>query len=238
LAELQNKFPLREARIAPYIEGPLFTNNNIVWQNKILLGNINYQITGLKPFTDLSFATIGNDWALPDKILSAKQIKQYKKIATDVGQRMRRAGWQGLFGIDVVTDTKTGRLYLLEINARQPASTGFESQLQSNLKTQNITTFEAHLASLLKLKYDNYKIIKINNGAQIIQRVTDKIKIPFSGREKTALDVTIIKYNNNKLGADLLRIQSKKGIMSGHNRFNEMGKQIKNYAFTYRSKNY
>jgi len=216
LTEFQNKFPLREARLAPYIDGPLFTNNNIVWKNTVLLGNINYQITGLEPFTDLPFAGIGNDWALPHKILTTKQIKQFQKIATDVGQRMRRAGWKGLFGIDVVTDKKTGRLYLLEINARQPASASFESQLQSNLKTKNITTFEAHLASLLKIQYDNYKLVKINDGAQIIQRVTNKIsKIK---NPKYKIQGLIIKYNNTKPGADLLRIQSDKGIMAKHNK--------------------
>ena len=97
----------------------------------MLLGNISYQITGLKPFTDLPFSTIGNDWALPHKYLSKKQISQYKKIATDVGLKLQKAGWKGLFGIDVVVDDKTNKLYLLEINCRQPASTTYESQLQS-----------------------------------------------------------------------------------------------------------
>ncbi|MBU2542255.1 hypothetical protein KJ785_01695, partial [Patescibacteria group bacterium] len=79
LDEIKNKFPDREARLAKYIEGPLFTNNNIVTKNKTLIGNINYQITGLKPFTDLPFATIGNDWGFPHKYLNKKQIEQYKK---------------------------------------------------------------------------------------------------------------------------------------------------------------
>ena len=64
----------------------------MVWSDKILLGNISYQITGLKPFTDLPFATIGNDWALPYKILSPEQIKQYNKIATEVGRRLKNPG--------------------------------------------------------------------------------------------------------------------------------------------------
>ena len=158
LNEIKNKFPLREARVADYIDGPLFTNNNIVWEKQILFGNINYQITGLKPFTDLRFATIGNDWTLPNKILSAEQIKKYKKIANDVGQRMKKFGWKGLFGIDVVIDKKTGRLYLLEINARQPASASFESGLQQfsfpqRRKTSKRTTIDWIPASAGMTKY-------------------------------------------------------------------------------------
>jgi len=136
LEEIKKKFPEREARIAKYIDGPLFTNNNVVAKDTVLLGNINYQITGLLPFTDNPFTTIGNDWELPRKILNKKQLAQYKKIATDVGNRLRDYGWKGLFGIDVVLEQKTGKLYLLEIDCRQPASTTYESQLQQNTQEE------------------------------------------------------------------------------------------------------
>jgi hypothetical protein len=235
LEELKLKFPKRLARTAKYIIGPLFTNNNIVWKNKVLLGNINYQITGLKHFTDVKFATIGNDWALPHKILNEKQILQYKKITLEVGKKMRKSGWKGVFGIDVVMDEKNGKMYLLEINARQPASTTYESELQSyNIghvahNKKMFTTFQAHLASLLKLKYNNEKLIEIKNGAQIIYRVkNEELRIKnYVLREIKKYKFKAIQYNNTKPNSDLLRIQSKDGIMSKHNTFNKIGKKIK-----------
>jgi predicted ATP-grasp superfamily ATP-dependent carboligase len=130
LEALKKKFPEREARISKYIKGPMITNNNIVWGNRVLSGNMSYQITGLAPFTDNAFATIGNDWSLPTRILTAGQVKAYHKIAEAVGKRLSRDGWRGLFGLDMIADEKTGRFYLIEINARQPASTSFESILQ------------------------------------------------------------------------------------------------------------
>ncbi len=222
LEEIKIKFPNREARLAEYISGPLFTNNNIVWGDKILLGNISYQITGLRPFTDLPFATIGNDWALPHKILTTAQIKQYKKIATVVGQRLAKQGWKGLFGIDVVMNEKTGQLYLLEINARQPASATFESELQQRNKKKGIrnkTTFAIHLSALLDIPYQNQKLIPITTGAQIIQRVLSGCHpdrnggIPLTKNKK----YKIIKYNNTKPGSDLRRYQFTEGIMEKHN---------------------
>ncbi|PLX28235.1 hypothetical protein C0581_03045, partial [Candidatus Parcubacteria bacterium] len=60
LKKIQEKFPERDVRISDYIEGPMFTSNNIVTNNTTLVGNISYQITGLEPFTDQSFSTIGN----------------------------------------------------------------------------------------------------------------------------------------------------------------------------------
>ncbi|KKQ28204.1 MAG: hypothetical protein US42_C0001G0055 [Candidatus Magasanikbacteria bacterium GW2011_GWC2_37_14] len=258
LVELQQKFPEREVRIAEYIPGPLFTNNNVVTKNAILLGNLNYQITGLKPFTDLSLSTIGNDWALPHKILNKKQIAEYNKIANEVGLRLQKAGWCGLFGIDVVQNEHTKKLYLLEINCRQPASTTYESQLQlsvipSEVKrsrgipytttkgflhssrdsvgmTDEVTTFEAHLLSLTNFDLKNKKLIKINNGAQIIQRVTQHtpvINIPKITKKQF---FNYFVYNNSKDNADLLRLQTTVGIMKEHNILNDYGRILQYFV--------
>lgn len=176
ITEIREKFPNREIRISDFIKGPFITNNNCVWDNDTIFGNISFQITGLLPFTDNPFATIGNDWKLPCEILNKKQLNEYFKIVKLVGQKMNISGWKGLFGIDTVLETNTGKIYLIEINARQPASTTFESQLQKTIgQNTGLTTFETHLGSLLKIKNKNYNLIKINSGAQIIQRITKKL---------------------------------------------------------------
>lgn len=235
LNEIKQKFPDREARIAEYIIGPLFTNNNIVTKNDILIGNINYQITGLKPFTDLPFSTIGNDWGLPHKILSKKQITNYKKIAREIGLRLKKFGWRGLFGIDVVMNEKTGQLYLLEINCRQPASTTYESQLQEKTRAQkkdqkiNLTTFEAHLGALTKIDLKNKKLISIKKGAQIIQRVTTQIPGLKEPKSNSKTNFDLIKYHNNEPNNDLLRLRTTDSIMTSHNQLNEVGQKIKDF---------
>jgi carbamoylphosphate synthase large subunit len=233
LEELQKKFPERPVRVVKYIEGPMFTNNNVVWGKKILCGNINYQITGLKPFTERPFATIGNDWALPHKLLSKKQLKEYETIAKKVGQKLQKSGWKGLFGIDVILDEKTKKLYLIEINARQPASTTYESQLQKKVSSMKygVSSFEAHLASLLELDPDHLKLIEIESGAQIIQKVTTNYSLLKPKLKKITEQLKkdgfkTVNYNNTELETDLLRIQSTKGIMKAHNKFNENGEKI------------
>lgn len=230
LEKIKIKFPLRPARIAKYISGPLFTNNNIVWGNKILQGNLNYQITGLKPFTEVKFATIGNDWSLPNKILTKNQNKKYSEIAKAVGKKLIKSGWIGLYGIDTVLEEKTGKLYLLEINARQPASTTLESELQfinfikNDLSEDQTTSFAAHLAALLKVEYKSKKLIKIKDGAQIILRKTKtKTKIDKQNLQKY---FKMIEYSSPKENGDWLRLQSQNGIMLNHNKFNKLGKKI------------
>jgi len=255
LREIQSKFPQREVRVTKFINGPVFTSNNVVvdvsahasshpptpliggnripptaHNNLRLSPNISYQITGLQPFTDLPFATIGNDWSLPHKLLSSKQKNCFTQIVTDIGRKLHQDGWRGLFGVDIIMDEQTGHLYLLEINARQPASTTYESELQSQREGyENVTTFETHLASLLGINLGGYEIQLVNNGAQIIYRVpgngamlsTDKLNPAINNLRK--LDLNVIQYNNKKPGSDLLRIQSKQGIMKNHCSFNATG---------------
>src|SRR6185295_8622412 len=62
IATLRHKFPDRRTRATSFIYGPSFTVNVVVGHDKILPGNINYQITGAEPFTTNAFSTVGNDW--------------------------------------------------------------------------------------------------------------------------------------------------------------------------------
>ncbi len=231
LDELQQKFPKRQVRIVEYIKGPVFTSNNIVWGDTVITSNISYQITGLPPFTDSAFATIGNDWNLSHQLLNSTQVKQYEQMVDALGKKLRAEGWKGLFGVDVIMEEKTGKLYLLEINARQPASTTFESELQratilnEGNNNKRMTTFTAHLASLLGVKQHKTELVKITDGAQIIQRVTKKIsQVNFNLKHDNLINT--IPYKNHEPDADLFRIQLNAGIMKKHATLNKLGKII------------
>lgn len=225
LAEIQSKFPNRPVRITGFIEGPMLTSNNVVCTDKILIGNISYQITGAPPFTDNPFTTIGNDWALPHILLNDDLKAQYNSIATEIGDKLRESGWKGLFGIDVILDTAAQKLYLIEINARQPASTTYESILQ-----EKNTTFHAHLAALSD--ETTVELTPITNGAQIIIRNSELMH----GKTQDAiiqklqdlnLDLNIIPYTNTDPGSDWIRIQTTQSLFTAHNTLNEMGNKIK-----------
>lgn len=228
---LQSKFPNREVRVTDYVVGPAITSNNVVWEKNTLVGSINYQITGLTPFTTNPFATIGNDWALPSKLLSTTQIKLFEKMVSEIGKKLWYSGWKGLFGVDAIVDSVTGRIYLIEINARQPASTTYESELQNAQRgtwnANEMTTFEAHLASVLEVPYSGEQIAEVIDGAQVILR-NDKLRMKNEELRKKIADegFNVIEYDNAKPGSDWLRIQTPKNIMAKHNEFNEIGKKI------------
>ncbi|MBU0660840.1 ATP-grasp domain-containing protein [Patescibacteria group bacterium] len=229
LQELQQKFPHRPVRISTVIDGAMITSNNVVSKDDIIVGNINYQITGLFPFTDQAFATIGNDWGVAHTLLDEQQRKEYSTMVHAIGGQLRNSGWRGLFGIDVMIEQNTGKLFLIEINARQAASTTFESYLQTKQHKDGVTIGEAHLLALLEISVTQTDLIPIKNGAQIILR--NKQNSPMRHLERLSQQLeseglTVFPYENTKPGSDALRIQSSEQIMTEHNIFNDHGKRI------------
>lgn len=235
LRELQTKFPERPVRVTKYVEGVMCTSNNVVTATGVMVGNTSYQITGLAPFTDQPFTTIGNDWRLGNALTHEGHASMVKKI----GERLQLSGWRGLFGIDFVV--AGSNFYLIEINARQPASVAYESYLQQRVRDKRyeigdtvnpaITTFEAHLWSLLGEDLADKELIEVSDGAQIILRNQNgrnfsPEKLGEFSEKLLAHDFNVIPYTNSAPGSDLLRIQSATGIMSGHGEFNERGAQI------------
>ena len=235
LAAIQAKFPERMARATSFVRGPSFTLNIVVTKDDVYTGNISYQITGMPPFTENPFSTIGNDWSLTHSLLSDKEIDTISDMAREIGQKMAKDGWCGMCGIDVIRDDERGQIYLIEINARQPASTTFESFLQQENRRSGvvgITIFEAYIKALLGEKIES-PIVHINDGAQIIKRVA-------KGQTSTqsnfiaddvigALQLSgykVIQYPNTEYNEDQLRIQSMKGIMESHFKLNSRGKEI------------
>jgi predicted ATP-grasp superfamily ATP-dependent carboligase len=211
--KIRQEFPERIGRVSEYIHGPVFTVNAVVTVDRTLMGNISYQITGVMPFTDNIFSTIGNDWGLTHSLLSDHEITRIEKMVGEIGARLREAGWKGLFGIDLVRDDMSDRIYLIEINARQPASTTFESQLQQEFRKHNVggsTLFEAH------------------DGAQIVQRVTQQVRsvTPEIIHKLTHAGYNVIQHNETTHNMPVIRIQSNQGIMETHTRFNSRGKNI------------
>jgi hypothetical protein len=72
--------------------------------------------------------------------------------------------------------------------------------------------------------------MRIVDGAQIILRISESRRtIEDSAKERLAsLGLNTIKYENEKINEDLLRIQSHTGLMQKHGEFNELGKSIVN----------
>ena len=236
------RFPRRVVKISRYIAGKAYTINACVIGNEVICGRTSEQITGKPELTNNPFATVGNDWSNVSDGIHNK----VKKIATEIGYYMKEDGWRGLFGIDVVmpADDDAHPGYLIEINARQPASASLESQIQNEKK--EVSTMEWHMKALTainqnsKFKIQNEGVpAEQYNGIQLFFRnienrpvqlknefMPGRYKVSEKGVEfiEKATSVaetqkgeffafSISQADKVKPGGELLRIQSKQGIV-------------------------
>lgn len=127
LQKIKRVFPEREVKVSEFIGGIAYTVNAAVYNNQTFVGGLSYQITGIKSLTPNPGGTVGNDFSLRTGF---EQQTQQKIIATTtkIGDKMAKSDYKGLFGLDFIV--KEGIPYVIEINARQPASIPFFTKIQ------------------------------------------------------------------------------------------------------------
>lgn len=143
--EVKAQFPRRKVRIAKKIDGEAWTLNACVTRFGIVYGGLCYQITGIPSLTSELGGTVGNDWTQVSR-LSEEVISKIGKLTEKVGEIMKDSDYKGLFGIDLIV-TNEGEVYLIEVNARQPASTGMHTKLM--LHKSQIPLMAFHMAEFL-----------------------------------------------------------------------------------------
>ncbi|MBN2015528.1 ATP-grasp domain-containing protein [Candidatus Dojkabacteria bacterium] len=151
LEELKEIFPERTVRIASYIKGIPYTLNACITKHGICWGGLSFQITGVEECTAKKDATVGNDWLLPKNLLSERTKKEIDKFTKNIGEEMQKNGFRGMFGLDIVVDDEKEEAYVIEINARQPASIPMHTKLQ--LKERQIPLNLLAIAEFLDIDY-------------------------------------------------------------------------------------
>ncbi|MEI7578794.1 MAG: ATP-grasp domain-containing protein [bacterium] len=170
--ELKNQFQEREVKISEFINGLPYTLNAVVGKKATYLSGLSYQLTGIPELTPNPSGTVGNDWGYREGI-DQKVLTNIVKQLTIIGQKMREQGYLGLFGIDLIIKDK--QVYIIEINARQPASVPMFSKIQ--LKNQDIPLALIHLLEFFQLDYQldeklyNERNLQPVKFSQIFQRM-------------------------------------------------------------------
>lgn len=148
--EVKAQFPGRQIRVAQFIQGQAYTLNACVGSKGIYLGGLSKQITGDQNLTVYAGATIGNDWEYRKEI-NSDNLKQIENEVIIIGEAMRTKGYKGLFGIDLIIDMD-GKAFIIEINARQPASIPMYTKMQ--LKLGQIPLSMIHVAEFCGIDYE------------------------------------------------------------------------------------
>lgn len=146
--DIKNKIPTNTlVKYSPFIDGYSLLNNCCLTSKGLIQSPPALQYTGLKPFTNHPFTTVGRQW--PSLSPQIVQDKIYQ-ISQNFSKILSQMKYQGFFGLDFMVDHD--HVYLLECNPRLTASFAFYHQIEIN---NNITPmFLLHLIQFLELNFE------------------------------------------------------------------------------------
>lgn len=133
-------------KFSPFLAGYTLLNNCCLTKFGLIQSPPALQFTGIKPFTDNPFTTVGRQWPS----LASKNIQnQIKKITENFGEILKQYNYRGFFGLDFLV--ANNQVFLLECNPRLTASFAFYTSIE--LKNNINPLFLFHLAEFINLDY-------------------------------------------------------------------------------------
>jgi ATP-grasp domain len=115
LAAILENWAGRDVKLAEYVEGVPITVSAVVTRDTVIVSGVSYQIVGYPELTPLWAAHCGNQ-LIGDTQLPPGMGTAARQACLRVGAVLRRAGFRGMLGIDVIATCD--RLVVLEINPR------------------------------------------------------------------------------------------------------------------------
>ncbi|MBN1331829.1 ATP-grasp domain-containing protein [Candidatus Dojkabacteria bacterium] len=222
---IQAEFPERIVRIAEFVNGKAYTVNTCIYMGNVYIAGLSYQITGEKGLTNFEGGTVGNDFNYREGFSEQTYNQLYTQVSK-IGERMAENGYRGLFGVDMILDND-GKIFIIEINARQPASIPFATKLQLELDQVpllllNLMAFLDIRENIDPMKYFS-EAAKPIEASQVFKRnlETNPVIIDFdlktgdyliADKEEMRIKFKNYAYNISQIGKDgLLLMTQKKG---------------------------
>lgn len=136
--------PNVKVKFSPFIAGYSLLNNCCLTPSGLIQSPPALQYTGLKPFTQNPFTTVGRQWPC----LAPPEIQtKLKEITSAFANLIQPLSYTGFFGLDFLVSA--GQIYLLECNPRLTASFAFYTQIEINQSLNPLFLF--HLAQFIHL---------------------------------------------------------------------------------------
>ena len=171
-------------KYSPFLQGYTLLNNCCLTHLGLIQSPPALQYTGLSPFTNNPFATVGRQWP---SFAPLKVISKVKTITQKLSIVLSNLSYKGYFGLDFFVHNN--QVFLLECNPRLTASFAFYTNLEISQKWTPLFYF--HLAEFLNLNY------KFDIEKETIRFLDQKI-IGSEITQKNNQGVTIKKYHSSK----------------------------------------
>lgn len=108
-----------EVVVTKFIVGPSPSLTACVTREGILSTNLQYQLLDIPELWNLKKGSglfSGHDWT--QAVFSAEVQKQANNFAERIGKYLANLGYKGIFGLDMLLDAETEKLYIVECNPR------------------------------------------------------------------------------------------------------------------------
>lgn len=154
------KYQIKKVIVSKFIKGYSPSITGCVTRHGILTGIVQTQVLDIAETTSLNKGNglfCGHDWS--HKTYSSSIQKQAEKIAHALGKHMWKHGYRGIFGIDLLVEKGTNKVYPCECNPRYTGAFPVYSMLQMEAGEPPFDIF--HLLELLNLDYQ-MEFSKIN----------------------------------------------------------------------------
>jgi len=159
-------------KFSPFINGYSLLNNCCLTSKGLIQSPPALQYTGVKPFTNNPFTTVGRQWP---SLAPKNIIEKVKQITQDFSYVLAKMNYKGFFGLDFLVDNDS--IYLLECNPRLTASFAFYHDIETNQKITSL--FFLHLVQFLDINYNfdlNNEQKRFYNSKIIGSEITAKNK--------------------------------------------------------------
>ncbi len=141
--QLGDDFDLQYLIIAKFIQGISPSITGCITRHGILTGVVQTQITDIPEVINLQKGSglfVGHDWSYrhyPDKIQ-----KQADKLAKSFGGYLAKKGYKGIFGLDLLVEKDTEKVFACECNPRYTGAFPVYSMIQNQLGEPSFDVFQ------------------------------------------------------------------------------------------------
>jgi len=163
-----------EVVVAKFIEGPSPSLTGCVTMHGIIYTNLQYQLLDIPEVMNPKVGNgvfCGHEWTSSDDFPPGIQRQAYE-YAEKIGEYLKGMGYKGIFGLDMVIDSKENRIYVTELNPRLLGS--FPLITMVHLRNSETPLIMFHIMEFLGIDYEmdlekiNELVKKPKTGTQLI----------------------------------------------------------------------
>ncbi len=183
--------------VSKYIKGESASVQACIYNKQVLNTPMQRQLVGLPALTRRTGQFVGGQWTPGD--YSDKQQRKVEEMVKATGKKLLDLDYKGIFGLDIIIEKETDRIYILEMNARMTGVTPIINMIQMS---SNLFPFiNYHISSFLpnhkqKIPINKHRTsISDSNISYLILTNTE----PCCIKLKKELLPGLYMYNKNKI---------------------------------------